>query len=56
MMTTSAIAIKKGERESEKVIVKVQPFKSVSDKAIDLDPYLAPHKQVIQSRYSGTDE
>lgn len=34
----------------EKIILKVQMEKSASDKAVELDPYLAPHKDIIQSR------
>lgn len=39
-----------GETE-DKIVLKVQSVKSASDKAVELDPYLAPHKEVIQSRY-----
>lgn len=37
-------------QNDEKIIIKVQSIMSASDKAIEMDPYLTPHKEIIQSR------
>ncbi len=38
-------------QNEEKIILKVQNVKNASDKAVEMDTYLTPHKDVIQSRY-----
>lgn len=37
-------------QNDENTILKVHNFKNASDKAVEMDPYLSPHKEVIQSR------
>lgn len=39
-------------QNDETLVYKKIVEKSASDKACDMDPYLAPHKGVIQARYN----